>query len=167
MKREKILKSAVTQALKVLVRAVELKPRWLGALMAKEDETGHTLLCRLFGGIVHYGPQGTFASVHQTNLESGGHLCVYGCQCGAPTEDYTRQMVERLKEMRAVMRMLTASGALISQIWENPRFSSAGLCQCGNKENPRLPEHDPLCPYRIEHHHQPTFEEYRKALRVQ
>lgn len=147
-----------------LLDLAELKPKVLGRVLYEMDESGHTFLCRLLNKIRHYGPKGTFVLLESTQLENGGHLCAFGVQCGRPTESYMLHMQECSERMNRMMRILQASGALVSCVWENPRFSSAGLCKCGKPDEKRLPLHDPLCPYRVEHSFPVSIEEYRAAL---
>lgn len=155
---------SLKKALKALMETSEKRPKSLGALLYSTDETGHTLLCRLLCNVAHYGPSGTFVTIAHVNLEAGGSLCAFGVQCGKPSESYMQQIHERAEEFQRIHRILKASGALVAMVWENPRFSSAGLCKCGRSDERKLPLHDPLCPYRVEHGIPVTVEEYRKAL---
>jgi hypothetical protein len=136
----------------------------IGRVLAVEGEDGHNRLCRFNTWVCHYGPHGTFEYVSHINLKAGGHLCLIGTCCGEPTESHMRQMDEQLMWFHATEKVLRESGALQTFVWENSRFSASTLCNCGQPDNPRLPEHQPLCPYRVEHDFQPSIEEYREAL---
>lgn len=139
-------------------------PAALGALLAKSDETGHTALCRLVDRIRHYGPSGTFALADQARTEDGGCLCIYGVSCGKPSRDYMERTRLEHEAMAHVMRMFQATGVIETMVWENPRFSSANLCNCGHSTDNAFAAHDPLCRYRVEHSIPVSIEEYRAAL---
>ncbi len=136
----------------------------IGRFLYRQDKTGHSLLCRVLHGIANCGPHATFVCVDTIKLEYGGHLCSFGVRCGAATEDYVRQRNETMEEFRRITEMLLKSGELQAHVWENPRFSAASLCECGRKDDRMLPNHDPLCPYRIEHHQPITVDEYKSAI---
>ncbi len=155
---------SVNEALKVLMVASMENPREVGTILYETDESGHTLLCRLLTNVAHFGPSGTFVLLAKVKLDAGGSLCAFGVECGEPTKSYMQQQNERWEEFERIQKILTVSGALQVNVWKNPRFSAEGLCKCGKPEEPKLPMHDPLCPYRIRHDFQPTIEEYRKAL---
>lgn len=138
--------------------------RLLGYFFAVEGEDGHNRLCRFVSFVCHYGPSGTFAHVAHVNLDTGGHVCMFGTCCGRPTESYMEQMHERLEWFHATEKLLTESGGLVSMVWENPRFSVSVLCDCGQSENSRFPDHAPLCGYRVKHDFPITVEEYKDAI---
>lgn len=151
-------------ALRVVMRAIKKEPGKLGELLYKADKTGHCRLCRLLGAVRHHGPHGTFVQADHQRLEAGGALCIYGVQCGDPTSKYMDHMNELHEHFRRTARILKASGALITMAWGNSKFSAEGLCKCGKSEEHKLPLHDPLCPYRVEHGIEVTIEEYKAAL---
>lgn len=138
--------------------------RLVGRLLSIEGEDGHNRLCRFISWVCHYGPHGTFAHQGHLRMESGGYICLTGTRCGEPTESYMRQMHEQLEWFHRTEGILRKSGALVSMVWENPRFSAAGLCNCGQSDNRKFPDHVPLCPYRVEHDFPVSVEEYREAI---
>lgn len=151
-------------AVRTLMTIAKAKPKTLGRILYRTDKTGHSLLCRLLNAVAHHGPHGSFVLLDTVKLEAGGSLCSFGVQCGEPSESHMRQLQEMLEEFQRTERILKATGALISFVWENPRFSAESLCRCGRNDERKLPLHDPLCPYRIEHHCPVTIAEYRAAL---
>lgn len=136
----------------------------LGRVLSRQGEDGHNLLCRFNKFVCHYGPHGTFCYADCHKLDAGGHICTFGTACGEPTESYMRQMHEQLEQFHRISAALEKSGGMVSFVMENPRFSSTTLCDCGQNHNPRLPEHAPLCPYRIEHDFPVSVDEYREAI---
>lgn len=136
----------------------------LGRVFSVEGEDGHNRLCRFIKFVCHYGPGGTFCYADHRTLESGGSLCVYGTKCGRPTESYMRQMNEQIEWLHRVTDALEKSGGMVTMVMENPRFSVANLCTCGQPDNQRLPDHRPLCLYRVEHDFPVSVEEYREAV---
>lgn len=136
----------------------------VGRFLAAQGKDGHNRLCRFNSWVCHWGPSGTFEYIGHIEIAAGGYLCIAGTKCGDPTEDYLEQMNEQLEWFHRTERALRKSGVLTGMVWENPRFSASTLCNCGQPQNPRLPEHEPLCPYRIEHDFQPSIEEYRQAI---
>ena len=138
----------------------------LGRILARENSSGHTMLCRIIEALAHYGPHGTFVLLDSRPLKAGGYLCSFGVQCGKPTDSYMRQHFERVAEFERIGNMLKAAGALHTMIWQHPRFSAQGLCQCGRSEDPEFAGHDPLCPYRLEHQYPVSVDEYRAAIQT-
>lgn len=147
-----------------MMRSARVHPRNLGKIMSEEDDSGHTLMCRLIKLICHYSPGGTFVKCGCHDLESGGSLCIFGVECGKPTASYIRQMHERSEQFQHMMRMVEALGIIHTDVWDNPRFSVANNCTCGKSDNRRLPDHDPICGYRISHHFPVTIEEYKALM---
>lgn len=158
-----INKEDLLQALHILDRAAKSRKgrKAVAALLYRTDRTGHSRLCRILNTFAHCGPHGTFVKTATLKLDTGGHLCSFGIDCGEPTDSYMQQMRERMEEFQRIQQILEKSGALVSMVWKNPRFSAAGLCKCGHADDPAFPHHDPLCPYRTEHDIKVTVEEYR------
>ena len=138
--------------------------RIVGRWFSRQDESGHTRICRFISWVCHFGQNGTFVIVDRHKLDAGGHICTFGAECGKPTGSYTRQMNERLEWFRRTSALLQESGAIQSFVWSNPKFSVDSLCTCGNSDNQRFSDHHPLCRYRTEHHRDVTLEEYRDAI---
>jgi hypothetical protein len=137
----------------------------LGWLLTREDESGHTLLCRLISWIANWGPHGTFVLLDRRDCDAGGHLCGFGVECGKPSENYMALMAERSLHFRRTMKLVEELGIVQTHIWKNPRFSAASLCSCGHPDVQGFPYHHPLCRYRVEHNIEISVEEYR-ALRA-
>lgn len=138
--------------------------RVVGRLFARQGEDGHNRLCRFNSWVCHWGPHGTFEYMGHVKLEAGGHLCLAATCCGEPSESHMEKMNEELEWFHRTEEVLRKAGAITTMVWKNSRFSASTLCGCGQPDNPRLPEHAPLCPYRIEHDFRPSIEEYREAV---
>lgn len=138
--------------------------RIVARILTKENEAGHNRLCRFVSWVCHWGPHGTFVLVHTEHLKTGGMFCIYGSECGKPTESYMRQMHERMEAFHHVERMLRENGGLVSMVWENVNFSSSALCSCGNATERAFPSHAPLCEYRVKHDFPISVDEYKEAV---